>query len=132
MNDSKRYYWIKLRTDFFDSNEIDYLLSQENGFEFVLLYQMLCLQTANQEGMLGTKIGENVIQYDIKKIVRDTKFFNEDIVLKAFKLYKDLKLIFLDNDKCFRITNYENIVGSETYRSKTKKRTKKKIRVILP
>ena len=69
---------------------------------------------------------------DIKKIVRDTKFFNEDIVLKAFKLYKDLKLIFLDNDKCFRITNYENIVGSETYRSKTKKRTKKKIRVILP
>ena len=45
--EDKKYYWIKLRTDFFNQETIDFLLSQPNGCEYVVLYQMLCLQTAN-------------------------------------------------------------------------------------
>lgn len=51
-NDTKKYYWIKLRTDFFNQETIDFLLSQQNGCEYVVLYQMLCLQTANTGGSL--------------------------------------------------------------------------------
>ena len=47
---SKKFYWIKLKTDFFNLDEIDFLLSQKNGCEYVVLYQMLCLQVANTSG----------------------------------------------------------------------------------
>lgn len=39
----KRYYWIKLKTDFFNSDEMDFLLSQKDGCKYIVLYQMLCL-----------------------------------------------------------------------------------------
>lgn len=45
---TKKYYWIKLKTDFFNLAEIDFLLGQENGCQYIVLYQMLCLQTAFQ------------------------------------------------------------------------------------
>lgn len=35
MNDNKRYYWIKLKTDFFNQSEIDFLLAQPNGCEYI-------------------------------------------------------------------------------------------------
>ena len=42
MDKTKRYYWIKLKTDFFNLAEIDFLLSQKDGCRNIVLYQMLC------------------------------------------------------------------------------------------
>ncbi len=121
MNDSKRYYWIKLKTDFFDQSEIDFLLAQPNGCEYVVLYQMLCLQTVNQKGKLGYNFGEIIVPYDIAKIVRDTKYFDEDIVRGGLELFKKLHLIYLEEDACLKITDIENIVGSEKCETKRKR-----------
>lgn len=79
----KRYYWIKLKTDFFSLDEIDFLLSQKNGCEYVVLYQMLCLNTANNRGKLMTMVGEMIVPFNIEKIVRDTKYFDFDTVAVA-------------------------------------------------
>ena len=62
----KKYYWIKLKTDFFDQDTIDFLMGQENGAEYVVIYQMLLLKTAQQGGYLGTKMAEVMVPYDIK------------------------------------------------------------------
>lgn len=35
MKKTKRYYWIKLKTDFFNLAEIDFLLSQKDGYSFI-------------------------------------------------------------------------------------------------
>ena len=126
MNDSKRYYWIKLKTDFFTQGEIDFLLSQKNGCQYVVLYQMLCVQTANQNGRLGTQLGECFIPYDIQKIVRDTKYFDVDTVRVALELYKKLNLICVE-EGCMQMTGFENIVGSETYGAKRKREQRKEI-----
>ena len=74
MADNKKFYWIKLKTDFFNQETIDFLMSQQNGCQYVVLYQMLCLNTANNGGNLSTKIGEMIVPYDVNKIVRDTKY----------------------------------------------------------
>ncbi len=50
MNDNKRYYWIKLKTNFFNQSEIDFLLAQPNGCEYVVLYQMLCCKQLIKKG----------------------------------------------------------------------------------
>lgn len=113
-SNSKKFYWIKLQTDFFNQETIDFLLSQNNGSEYVVLYQMLCLKTANNNGCLSTNMGEIIIPYDIDKIVRDTKYFSEDTVRVALCLFKQLGLIYEQEDKILKISNIDNMVGSET------------------
>ena len=93
----KRYYWIKLKTDFFNSDEMDFLLSQKDGCNYIVLYQMLCLQTANNNGELSSKVGEMIIPYQPEKIARDTKYFNIDTVIVALELFKQLHLIYIYN-----------------------------------
>lgn len=112
--ENRRYYWIKLKTDFFDRDEIDFILSQKNGCEYIVLYQMLCMKSINNEGVLGTKVNEIIIPYDINKIVRDTKYFDYDTVAVALELYKKLGLVYEEDGKVLKITDYSNMVGSET------------------
>lgn len=118
MADNKRYYWIKLKTDFYNQETIDFLLSQKNGCEYIVLYQMLCLNTANNNGEMSSNIGEMIVPYDIDKIVRDTKYFDNDTVLVALELYKRLGLIYEEEDKILRISNFNEMVGSETSSAK--------------
>ena len=110
----KRFYWIKLKTDFFNQETIDFLLSQKNGCEYIVLYQMLCLQTANSNGQLSTEIGEMIIPYNVDKIVRDTKYFDFDTVTVALELFKKLGLIYQDDNNVLSIAGYDSMIGSET------------------
>ena len=114
MEDKKKYYWIKLRTGFFDEDEIDWLLSQDNGCQYVVLYQMLCLKTANSNGSFSTKVGEIIVPYDVGKIVRDTKYFDYDTVVVALELYKKLGLVYEDSNGSLVISNFTQMVGSES------------------
>lgn len=112
--DEKKYYWIKLRTDFFNQETMDFLLSQKNGCEYVVLYQMLCLKTANTDGKLINQIGEMIVPYNIEKIVRDTKYFDYDTVVVALELYKQIGLIYTEDDGNLKIIGLDQMVGSET------------------
>ena len=109
-----KFYWIKLRTDFFNKAEIDFMLSQTNGCQYVVLYQMLCLNTANNYGRLESRINEVIIPYNIDKIVRDCKYFDYDTVAVALELYKRLGLIYETDDKVLRLSEYNELVGSES------------------
>lgn len=114
----KRFYWIKLKTDFFEQDAIDFLLSQPNGSDYIALYLKLCTMTANTNGQLATQIGEILIPYDTQKIARDTKYFPVDTVIVALELFKKLGLIYESNDNILHVANYENMVGSETSSAK--------------
>lgn len=130
-NDTKKFYWIKLKTDFFNREDIDFMLSQPNGCQYVVLYQMLCLNTANTSGELINKIGEMIVPYNIEKIVRDTKYFDFDTVAVALELYKKLGLIYEQEDGNLKITDVERMIGSESANreaiKKREQRLKKKI-----
>lgn len=116
--EDKKYYWIKLKTNFFDLPTIDWIMSQNNGCEYIVLYQMLCLKTANTDGKLVSQIGEMLIPYDIEKIARDTKYFSTDTVRVALDLFKNLGLIYVSDDNTMTISNYDEMVGSETSSAK--------------
>jgi predicted phage replisome organizer len=111
---NKKYYWIKLKTDFFDQDTIDFLMGQENGAEYVVIYQMLLLKTAQQGGCLGTKMAEVMVPYDIKKIVRDTKYFDCDTVTIALELFKKLGLVYEESNHILKLAGAEQFVGSES------------------
>lgn len=111
---NKRYYWIKLKDTFFTSDTVDFLMSQKDGANYVVLYQMLCLKTANTNGELSRQIGEIIIPFDIEKIQRDCKYFTIDTIRVALELYKKLGLIYEQENGILQISNFDNLVGSET------------------
>ena len=113
MSNTKKYYWIRLKTDFFDQDTIDFLMGQENGAKYVVIYQMLMLKTAQQNGLLATKTNEIMIPYDVKKIVRDTKYFDFDTVTIALELFKKLGLVYEEENNILKLTEVEKLVGSE-------------------
>lgn len=111
---NRTFYWIKLKTDFFRREEIDFLLSQKNGAEYVVLYQMICLNTANSDGKLETKIGEMIVPYNAEKIARDCKYFDVDTVNIAMNLYKKLGLIYEEQEGGLKIAAFDEMVGRES------------------
>lgn len=108
-----KFYWIKLRTNFYRKKEIDYLLSQEDGASYIVIYIQLCLSTANNGGRLEERIGEITIPYTTKKIALDLKYFSEDIIEKALTMFQQLGLICEENG-ILRIVNFGKMVGSES------------------
>ena len=128
--DNKKYYWIKLKTEFFNQDTIDFLLSQNNGCEYVVLYQMLCLMTANNNGTLSTNVGEIIVPYDVEKIARDTKYFSEDTIRVALELYKQLGLIYEGDNSILKITNFDQMIGSETKWAEKKRLYREKQKMI--
>lgn len=120
MATGKRYYWMKLKESFMTSDTIDYFMSQKDGANYVVLYQMLCLKTINTDGRLSRQIGEVIIPYDIPKIQRDLKWFSTDTIRVALELYKAFGLIYEDVDGVFVLTDHNSLVGSESDYAKQK------------
>ena len=114
MATGKRYYWIKLRETFMTSDTVDFLMSQKDGANYVVLYQMLCLKTINTGGRLSRTIGEIVIPYDVEKIQRDCKWFSADTIRVALNLYKRFGLIYEERDGTLVLADHDRMVGSET------------------
>ena len=105
---------MKLKESFMTSDTIDYFMSQPDGANYVVLYQMLCLKTINTGGRMSRQIGELIIPYDVEKIQRDCKWFSIDTIRVALKLYQAVGLVYEDVDGTLVLTDHKNLVGSET------------------
>lgn len=114
MATGKRYYWIKLKEAFLTSDAVDYLMSQPDGANYVILYQLLCLKTINTDGKLSRRIGDVYIPYDAGKIQRDCKWFSADTIRAALNLYRALGLVIEGPDGALEIPGISDLVGSET------------------
>jgi hypothetical protein len=115
------FYWLKLKAEFMGGDIVDFLMSQKNGANYVVLYQMLCLKTINTKGELATQLGDILVPYDIEKIQRDLKWFDIDTVRVALELYKRLGLVYVQENGIIKISNIEDMVGSETYWAQIKR-----------
>lgn len=110
---NKRFFWIKLREDFFRQETIDWLMEQENGSAYVVLYLRLCLMTANTDGELIRTIGDMSIPYDPKNIARKTDI-DIDTVNVALSLFKRLGLVEETQDGIPVLPGVKEMIGSES------------------
>ena len=110
---AKRYYWLKLKEDFFDEDIISWLEEQENGKEYCLFYLKLCLKSLKSNGVLIRRVGEILVPYDAKKLAEITRT-HFDTVVTAMQLFEKTGLVqFLENGEIF-LTQLSEMVGSET------------------
>lgn len=131
MEKERKNYFIKMPTDFFKEGQIDWLLSQPNGCDYVIIFVMLVLMTANSHGLLAQKIGETkIMPFRAEKIKRDTAYFSLETIEKALELYRELDLIFIREDGAMEINNYDRYVGvakasTDDYRKANAERQKR-------
>lgn len=118
----KIFYWLKLKSEFMNGEIVDFLMSQKNGANYVVLYQMICIKTINTKGELATQLGDILVPYNVEKIQRDLKWFDIDTVRVALELYKKLGLVYVQENGIIKISNFEEMVGSETYWAQIKRK----------
>ena len=129
MATGKKRYWIKLNDTFLTSDKVDFLMSQKDGANYVVLYQMLCFQTIATNGEMASIIGEMIIPFDVDKIQRDCKYFSRDTIVVALELYKKLGMIYKGDNGTFAIDGFDELIGYETdyARQKRKQRLEAKM-----
>lgn len=114
------------------SDVVDFMMSQKDGANYVVLYQMLCLKTINTDGRLSRQIGEIIIPYDIEKIQRDCKWFSADTIRVALELYTRFGLVYRDEDGTLVMADHGNLVGSETDYAEKNRRIRANQQKCLP
>lgn len=110
---AKKYYWMKLREDFFDDDAIEWLEDQPKGKEYALFYLKLCLKSLKTNGILIRKVGTLLVPYDTKKLAEVTKT-DFDTVVVAMELLKNIGLIEILECGEICIPHMEEMIGSET------------------
>lgn len=110
---NKRFYWLKIREDFFQDETMDWLQDQENGCTYIVLYLRLCLMTMNTGGELIRAVGDMTIPYEPKKISQKTHI-DIDTVNVALSLFKRLGLIEETQEGIPVLPKVNEMVGSES------------------
>ena len=107
---NKRYYWLKLKRDFFKRHDIRIIESQPNGKDYVLFYLKMLVESIDHEGELRFS---DAIPYDenMLSVITNT---NVDIVRAAMTMFINLHMIELLDDKTIFMSEVERLTGSET------------------
>lgn len=126
MSDNKRYYWLKLKEDFFDEDTIVFIEEQPNGIVYSNFYLKLCLKSLKTDGKLIRLVGETLIPYDVKSLSKLTNV-DIDVVQNAMILFERIGLIKILETGEIYLSQLENMVGSESNWAKLKRNQRSKL-----
>ncbi|WP_066159592.1 phage replisome organizer N-terminal domain-containing protein [Aliarcobacter skirrowii] len=107
---SKKYYWLKLKDDFFERDEIKVIESQKNGPSYINFYLKLLLKSLKSEGTLRFR---EAIPYNLEMLATITNC-NVDMVSNAITTFISLGLMEKWDDGTFFMLEVKNMVGAET------------------
>lgn len=123
MSDNKKYYYMRLKESFFDSDEMVILESMPDGYLYSNILLKLYLRSLKDDGRLMFK---GVIPYTpdvLATIVRH----NVGVVEKAIQIFKQLGLVeILDNGAIYML-DIQNYIGKSSTEAERKKFYRDKI-----
>ena len=106
----KKYYWLKLKRDFFKRHDIRIIEEMPNGKEYILFYLKLLLESIDHEGAL--RFSETVpYNEQMLSVITNT---NIDIVRSAMKMFIELKMMDIFDDQTIYMAEVEKLIGSAT------------------
>lgn len=121
MSESKKYYWLKLKSDFFDDDTIKFIEEQENGIKYSNFYLKLCLKSLKTDGKLIRLVGETLIPYDINSLSKLTGV-EFDTVRSAMQLFESIGLIKILESGEIYLSQIDELIGSETDKAQIMRR----------
>ncbi len=109
---NQRYYWFKVKEDFFDGDTISWLKEKPDGLAAIAIYFELCTRTIKNEGKLSRQIRNNIVPHTIKSLSNLLRI-NEKIIETSIKLLEEAGLIATRNKAMF-LPELPTMIGSET------------------
>ena len=110
MAEQKKYYWLKLKRDFFKRHDIRIIEEMPNGKDYILFYLKMLIESIDHEGEL--RFSETIpYNEQMLSVVTNT---NVDIVKSAMKIFIDLNMIEILDDSTIYMAEVLKLTGSET------------------
>ena len=106
----QRYYWLKLKRDFFKRHDIQIIEDMPNGKEYILFYLKLLCESVDHDGRL--RFSEQ-IPYNENMLSTITRT-NVDIVRAAIQVFTALDMMEILDDGTFFMGEVQKMLGSET------------------
>ena len=110
MADNRKYYYLKLKEDFFESDEAVVLESMPDGYIYSNILLKLYLRSLKNDGYL---MFNNIIPYNSQMLASITRH-QVGTIEKAVKIFKDLQLIDILDNGAIYMTNIQNFVGKSS------------------
>lgn len=110
MADVKKYYWLKLKRDFFKRHDVRIIEEMPNGKDYILFYLKLLLESIDHEGELRFS---DTIPYNenMLSVITNT---NIDIVRSAMRVFVELNMIEMFDDQTIFMVETQRLIGSES------------------
>ena len=103
-----RYYWLKLKRDFFKRHDIRIIESMQNGKDYLLFYLKLLCESVDHEGNL--RFSEQ-IPYNDEMLATITNT-NVDIVRAAVTVFTQLEMMEILDDGTIYMNEVNRMIGS--------------------
>lgn len=104
----KRYYWLKLKRDFFKRHDIRIVEDMPNGKDYILFYLKMLVESVDHEG--GLRFNDTIPYSD--EMLSTITNTNIDIVRAAMAVFTQLGMIeVLDNGTIY-MTEVLKMIGS--------------------
>ena len=103
-----KFYWLKLKRDFFKRHDIRIIEEAENGKDYILFYLKLLLESIDHDGALRFS---DTVPYNERmlSIITNT---NIDVVRSAMKIFIDLRMIEILDDETIYMAGVQKLIGS--------------------
>lgn len=104
----KRFYWLKLKRDFFKRHDIRIIESMPNGKDYVLFYLKLLCESVDHDGSLRFS---DQIPYseDMLSTITNT---DVDVVRSSIKIFTELGMMDLLDDGTIFMNEVNKMIGS--------------------
>ena len=110
MAEVKKYFWLKLKRDFFKRHDIQIIESMPNGKDYILFYLKLLCESVDHEGNL--RFSEQ-IPYNEQMLATITNT-NPDIVKSAIQVFTELHMMEILDDGTLYMNEVTKMLGFET------------------
>lgn len=110
MADNRKYYYLKLKEDFFDSDELKILESMKEGYLYSNILLKLYLKSLSNAGRLMYR---NVIPYT-PEILATLTGHQVGTVEKALEVFKKLGLIEVLDNGAIYMMDIQNFIGQSS------------------
>lgn len=123
MADNKKYYYMRLKENFFDTNEMKVLESMQDGYKYSNILLKLYLMSLQSDGKL--MLNER-IPYNSQMIATITRHSVGDVE-KALRLFKDLGLIEVLDSGAIYMLDIQKYIGKSSTEADRQREYQRKI-----
>jgi len=126
MSEAKKYYWLKLKRDFFKRHDITVIESMPNGDKYILFYMKMLVESIDHDGALRFS---DTVPYNDSMLAAITRT-DIDIVRSAVKIFEQFGMMEMLDDGTQFMRQIESMIGDETEWAAKKREYREKQKLI--